>query len=340
MHEQRKSDHLRISLEQDVRFPLLTTGLERYRLVHCALPELDLTAIDPSVTLFGKRLDQPLLISSMTGGTPRAEAINRNLALAAQSRGVALALGSQRVALESPAMARTFQVRAWAPDVLLLANLGAVQLNYGYTVAHCRAAVDMVSADALILHLNPLQEALQASGNLNWSGLLSKIESVCSALAVPVIVKEVGWGLSETVVRQLADAGVAALDVAGAGGTSWSEVERHREANEGRHSLARAFSDWGIPTVESLLGARRGAPELPLVASGGLRTGIDVAKALALGATAGGIATPFLAAAVESAEAVGQLVDQVSGELAVAMFCSGAANVAALRDPARLQKIE
>jgi len=340
MHEQRKADHLRISLEQDVRFPSVTTGLERYRLVHCALPELDLAAVDPSVTLLGKRLECPLLISSMTGGTPRAETINRHLAQAAQSRGVALALGSQRVALESPAMARTFQVRAWAPDVLLLANLGAVQLNYGYTVAHCRAAVDMISADALILHLNPLQEALQASGNVNWSGLLSKIEAVCRTLEVPVVVKEVGWGLGEAVARQLADAGVAALDVAGAGGTSWSEVERHREANEGRRSLALAFSDWGIPTAEALVGARRGAPGLPVVASGGIRSGIDIAKALALGATAGGVATPFLTAAAQSGEAVEELIDQISGELAVAMFCSGAVNVTDLRDPARLRKVE
>ena len=336
MHEQRKADHLRISLQEDVRFPRLSTGLERYRFVHRALPELDLAAVDLSTRLLGKLLPLPLLISSMTGGTPEAEAINRRLAQAAQARGVAIGLGSQRAALEEPTLARTFQVRELAPDILLLANLGAVQLNTGYTVEHCRRAVDMVTADALILHLNPLQEALQAEGNQNWAGLLDKIEAVCRALQVPVVVKEVGWGIGEEVARQLAAAGVAAIDVAGAGGTSWSEVERHRETNAARRRLAAAFSDWGIPTAEALLAARRGAPYLPLIASGGIRSGIDVAKSLALGATAAGIATPFLKAAVQSAEAVVELIDQIAAELRVAMFCAGAGNVAALQEPGRL----
>ncbi|MBC8446425.1 MAG: type 2 isopentenyl-diphosphate Delta-isomerase [Chloroflexi bacterium] len=340
MHEQRKADHLRISLQEDVRFPRLSTGLERYRFVHRALPELDLAAVDLSTRLLGKLLPLPLLISSMTGGTPEAEAINRRLAQAAQARGVAIGLGSQRAALEEPTLARTFQVRELAPDILLLANLGAVQLNTGYTVEHCRRAVDMVAADALILHLNPLQEALQAEGNQNWAGLLDKIEAVCRALQVPVVVKEVGWGIGEEVARQLAAAGVAAIDVAGAGGTSWSEVERHRETNAARRRLAAAFSDWGIPTAEALLAARRGAPYLPLIASGGIRSGIDVAKSLALGATAAGIATPFLKAAVQSAEAVVELIDQIAAELRVAMFCAGAGTVAALREPGRLTKVE
>lgn len=336
MHERRKADHLRISLEEDVRFPRLNTGLERYRFVHRALPELDLAAIDLCTRLLGKSLQLPLLISSMTGGTPEAEAINRHLAQAAQARGVAIGLGSQRAALESPALARTFQVRDVAPDILLLANLGAVQLNYGYTVEHCRRAVEMVAADALILHLNPLQEALQAEGNQDWAGLLCKIETVCRALDVPVVVKEVGWGICEEVARQLAEAGVTAIDVAGAGGTSWSEVERHREGNAARRHLAAAFSDWGIPTAEALLAARRGAAHLPLIASGGIRSGIDVAKTLALGATAAGIATPFLKAAAISAEAVVEMIDQIGAELQVAMFCAGAGNVAALREPGRL----
>jgi len=336
MHERRKADHLRISLEEDVRFRRLSTGLERYRFVHRALPELDLAAIDLCTRLLGKSLQLPLLISSMTGGTPEAEAINRHLAQAAQARGVAIGLGSQRAALESPALARTFQVRDVAPDILLLANLGAVQLNYGYTAEHCRRAVEMVAADALILHLNPLQEVLQAEGNQDWAGLLCRIETVCRALDVPVVVKEVGWGICEEVARQLAEAGVTAIDVAGAGGTSWSEVERHREASAARRRLAVAFSDWGIPTAEALLAARRGAAHLPLIASGGIRSGIDVAKTLALGATAAGIATPFLKAAAISAEAVVEMIDQIGAELQVAMFCAGAGNVAALREPGRL----
>jgi len=340
MHERRKADHLRITLQEDVRFPHLTTGLERYRFVHRALPELDLATIDLSTDLLGKSLRLPLLISSMTGGTPEAEAINRHLAQAAQARGVAMGLGSQRAALESPEWTYTFQVRKVAPDILLLANLGAVQLNYGYTVEHCRRAVEMVAADALILHLNPLQEALQAGGNQNWAGLLHKIEMVCRALEVPVVVKEVGWGICEEVARQLAEVGVAAIDVAGAGGTSWSEVERHRGANAALQRLAEAFRDWGIPTAEALLAARRGAPQLPLIASGGIRSGIDVAKTLALGATAAGIASPFLKAATKGTEAVVAMIDQLAAELRVAMFCAGAGNVAALREPGRLVEVQ
>ncbi|MGC8782633.1 MAG: alpha-hydroxy-acid oxidizing protein, partial [Anaerolineae bacterium] len=217
-HERRKADHIRINLEEDVRFPNLTTGFERYRLVHQALPELDLNAVDTSVSLLGRRLQVPLLISSMTGGTPAAATINRHLAQAAQARGVAMGLGSQRAGLEQAETAFTFRVRDVAPDILLFANLGAVQLNRGYGLDHCRRAMEMIGADALILHLNPLQEALQADGDWDWRGLLGKIEAVCRGLAAPVVVKEVGWGIGEKVARWLAEAGVAAIDVAGAGG--------------------------------------------------------------------------------------------------------------------------
>ena len=199
MHSQRKADHLRIVLEEDVRFPRLTTGLERYRFVHCALPELSLAAISMETTFLGKKLHAPLFISSMTGGTPAAEAINHHLAAAAQELGLGMGVGSLRAALENPDLIPTYQVRDVAPDILLLANLGAVQLNYGYGVDHCRRAVEMIEADGLILHLNPLQEALQFDGNTDFSGLLGKIEKVCHALEVPVVVKEVGWGLSEEV---------------------------------------------------------------------------------------------------------------------------------------------
>lgn len=338
-HEHRKADHIRINLEEDVQFPNLTTGFERYRLVHQALPELDLDAVDTSVLLLGKCLRVPLLISSMTGGTPAAAAINRNLAQAAQARGVAMGLGSQRAGLEQAETAYTFRVRDVAPDILLFANLGAVQLNRGYGVDHCRRAVEMIGADALILHLNPLQEALQADGDRDWRGLLDKIEAVCRGLNVPVVVKEVGWGISEKVARWLAEAGVAAIDVAGAGGTSWSAVESHRAPTDALRRLALAFADWGIPTAEALVQARRGAANLPLIASGGMRTGIDAAKALALGASVVGIASPFLKAAVESSEAVVAAIDQFAAELRIAMFCAGAGDVAALAEPGRLVAI-
>ncbi|GAB4557785.1 MAG: type 2 isopentenyl-diphosphate Delta-isomerase [Anaerolineae bacterium] len=338
-HGQRKADHIRINLEEDVQFPRLTTGLERYRLVHQALPELDLDAVDPSVELFGKRLRLPLLISSMTGGTPQAAEINRNLAIAAQACGMAMGLGSQRAALEEPDAQPTFEVRDVAPDILLFANLGAVQLNYGYTVDHCRRAVEMIGADGLILHLNPLQEALQADGNRDWTGLLDKIESVCRALPVPVIVKEVGWGISGWLARRLADAGVAAIDVAGAGGTSWSQVEMHRAPDARLRRLAAAFADWGIPTAEALVQARSAVPELPIIASGGIRSGIDVAKCLALGATVVGLASPFLKAAVISAQAVIDEAQLIGDELRLAMFCAGAGDVRALREPGRLVRV-
>jgi isopentenyl-diphosphate Delta-isomerase len=336
LHESRKADHIRINLEEDVQFPRLTNGFERYRLVHRALPELDLGAIDTQVEVLGRRLALPLLISSMTGGTRQAMTINRNLAEAAQARGIAMGLGSQRAGLEQPETASTFRVREVAPDVLLFANLGAVQLNYGYGPEHCRQALDMIEADGLILHLNPLQEALQADGNWNWSGLLRRIEEVCRSLTVPVIAKEVGWGISEGVARQLMNAGISAIDVAGAGGTSWSEVEAHRAPSEHLRRLAHAFADWGIPTAEALLMAARGAPGIPLFASGGMRTGIDAAKALALGASVAGIASPFLKAAVVSSDEVTYAIDQFAAELRVAMFCTGAGRIAALRDEGRI----
>ena len=337
VHDRRKADHIRINLEEDVQFPNLTNGFDRYRLVHQALPELDLGQIDASVELICKRLDLPFLISSMTGGTEAARSINRNLAAAAQARGIAMGLGSQRAGLEQDETVDTFRVRDVAPDVLLFANLGAIQLNYGYTPESCRRAVDMIEADALILHLNPLQEALQADGDLNWSGLLCKIETVCRQVGVPVVVKEVGWGISEKAARMLVDAGVAAIDVAGSGGTSWSEVEYHRAPTEALKHLAKSFADWGIPTAESLCMASRAATGVPLIASGGMRTGIEAAKALALGATAVGYASPFLKAAAISTAEVIRTVDQLAAELRVAMFASGAGTVAALREPGRIQ---
>lgn len=328
---QRKANHIRINLEKDVQFPRLTTGLERYRFVHQALPEMDLEEVDTSVALFGRRLAAPLLISSMTGGTEQAREINLRLAAAAQQHGLAMGVGSQRVALEDPRLADTFKVRAVAPDILLFANLGAVQLNYGYSVEHCRRAVEMIEADALILHLNALQEAVQPEGETHWAGLLRKIEQVCHQLPVPVIAKEVGWGISEQAARQLAEAGVAALDVAGAGGTSWSEVEYHRAPTAFHASVARAFADWGIPTAESLQMARRAAPQLTLFASGGLRDGIDVAKCIALGATLCGIAGPFLRAAAQSPQALDEAIRTILAQLRIAMFCAGARDLNALR---------
>jgi len=331
MHQQRKSDHLRINLQEDVNSKYVSTGFERYHFVHCALPDLNLEDVDTSTTLLGKRLTAPLLISPMTGGTPEARVINERLAEAAQTAGIGMGVGSQRAAIEDPSLADTYRVRHVAPDILLFANLGAVQLNYGYGLDECRRAVEMIEADALILHLNPLQEALQPEGNTRFAGLLSRIEAICRALEVPVVVKEVGWGLSEPVARRLAGAGVAALDVAGAGGSSWSEVEMHRATNEHERRVAAAFANWGIPTAESLIAARRGAPELPVIASGGIRDGIQIAKALALGAAACGVAGPFLHAAVQSTAAVAEVISTLTAQLRAAMFAAGIADIPTLR---------
>lgn len=343
--DQRKTDHIRINLEEDVRFPSLTTGLEAYRLVHQALPEVDLAAIDTRIQIFGKWLNAPILVSSMTGGAAEAQRINRNLAEAAQAQGLAMGLGSQRAGLEQHETRATFHVRDVAPGILLFANLGAVQLNYGYSVDQCLRAVEMIEADALILHLNPLQEAVQAEGDVNWHGLLRKIEAVCRQLPLPVVAKEVGWGISERTARLLIDAGVAAIDVAGAGGTSWSQVEMHRAPTERLRRLAGAFADWGIPTAASLLAVRRvceeiGATQVPIFASGGIRSGQEIAKCVALGADLVGLASPFLKRAVESAAAVAEEMEILCAELRIAMFCSAAADLTGLRRPGVLVKAD
>src|SRR5688572_2474621 len=327
--DQRKADHIKINLEKDVR-SALTTGLENYHFVHEALPELDLERIDTSLSLFGKQLAAPILISSMTGGTADAESINLRLAEAAQEVGIAMGVGSQRAAIENFDQARTFQVRRVAPDILLFANLGAVQLNYGYGIEQCRLAVDMIGADALILHFNPLQEAVQDAGDTNFSGLARKVEEICKKLEVPVIAKEVGWGISERAAKLLANCGVAAIDVAGAGGTSWSQVEMYRAPDEFTRELAATFLGWGIPTADSILNVKKGAPDMTVFASGGIKDGLDIAKCIALGATLGGMAGQFLKAAALSAKSAGQMMKLAKRQIEVTMFAAGAKNLGAL----------
>lgn len=326
----RKADHIRINLEEDVQHHDVTTGLEQYRFAHDALPELDLDAVDLSSTFLGHRLRAPLLVSSMTGGVERGWEIARRLAVAAQQNGIALGVGSQRAAIEDATLARWYQVRDAAPDVLLFANLGAIQLNYGYGAAECRRAVEMIGADALILHLNPMQEALQPEGNRDWSGLLDRIAAVGHDIDVPVVVKEVGFGISGQVARRLADAGVSAIDVSGAGGTSWSAVEHYRAGSDRARRASETFIDWGIPTATCLRMVHGAVPDLPLIASGGLRTGLDAAKAIALGADLAGFAGPMLRAAAESEEAAIELLATIVDELRLAMFGAGAGTIAAL----------
>lgn len=328
--KRRKKEQLNISLSADIGFKRVTTGLEDYQFLHQALPEIDLASVDPSSTLFGKRVKAPLIISSMVGGIDEAVSMNRNLAQAAQSLGLAMGVGSQRCMMEDPSAALSYSVRDVAPDILLFANLGAVQLNNSYGVRECRHAVESIGADALILHLNPLQEALQPEGNTNFAGLLKKIKTVCHELSVPVIVKEVGWGISGEVARRLSEAGVAGIDVAGAGGTSWSEIEGRRRDDE-TASIASAFASWGIPTAESIEMVVRSAPGLTVIASGGIRTGLDVAKAIALGADAVGIAAPLLRPASVSTEAVVSALEEIIQVLKTAMFCIGVDEIKGLK---------
>jgi isopentenyl-diphosphate Delta-isomerase len=333
----RKADHIKINLEENVRSGL-TTGLENYHFTHRALPEIDLDTIELKQILFSRQVRAPILISSMTGGTEQASNINRVLAEAAQITGIAMGVGSQRVGLDHPELASTFAIRKFAPDALLFANLGAIQLNYGYTLDHCQRAVDMLEADALILHFNALQEAVQPEGNTHFAGLATQVERICRSLPVPVIAKEVGWGFSEPDVRLLVNCGISAIDVAGAGGTSWSQVEMHRAQTERQRILAEAFIDWGIPTAQAILNVQNVDSELPVIASGGLRSGLDIAKCIALGASLGGMAGPFLKTAVQSLEATIELINTMQQEIRICMFSTGSKDLRSFRD-GRITKI-
>ncbi len=336
---QRKAEHIRICLESDVQFSTQRSGFDRYEFTHSCLPELDYQEIDLTTKLLGKQLGAPILISSMTGGTAQAREINYRLAEVAQRYGLAMGVGSQRVAIERPDVVDTFQVRQIAPDILLLANLGAVQLNYRYGIEQCRRAVDLLEADALILHLNPLQECIQPQGDTNFKGLLDRIAMVCAQLPVPVIVKEVGNGISAPMAQQLIAAGVGGIDVAGAGGTSWAKVESERATTALQRRLGQTFGDWGIPTAECVAAIHQIAPTLPSIASGGLKHGLDIAKAIALGADVGGLALPFLQAADTSTAAVDELVQILMAEIQTVLFCTGSANLTALRRANCLQRV-
>jgi isopentenyl-diphosphate delta-isomerase len=258
------------------------------------------------------------------------------LALAAQETRVAMGLGSQRAAVEDPELAPTFQVRKFAPDILLFANLGAVQFNYGYTVDQCQRVVDMVEADGLILHVNPLQEVLQPEGDTRFSNLLSKIETVCRKLEVPVVVKEVGFGIGGETARKLFDVGVSAVDVAGTGGTSWSQVEMYRNSEESARRVAASFRNWGIPTADAIQQVRQMCPEGLVFASGGLRDGVDIAKCIGLGAELGGMAGRFLKAAVISLEETITIIREIEKEIRICMFLISAETIDGLQGTKRL----
>ncbi len=327
--QSRKKDHIDICLTRDVRSGL-RSGFDDFRLAHCALPELSLTDIDTRALFLNRELKVPLMISSMTGGTDEGMKINRNLARAAQNIGCAMGLGSMRVASEDPGSMDSFQVRDVAPDVLLFANVGIVQLNYGLSAEDCMRLVAEVEADGLILHFNPLQEALQPEGDTNFKDLLPKLKHLCMHVGVPVMAKEVGWGISADVADKLLDCGISAIDVAGAGGTSWSEVEKYRTTRPEEAEIASSFKEWGLTAVEAIISIRKAHQDIPLIASGGLRNGIDLAKSIALGADLGGFARKLLSPAVVSSEEVIKSLNRIAAELKIAMFASGASTLKAL----------
>lgn len=328
----RKAEHLAIVVEGRGDQRMRGTGFDAIRFVHVALPEIDYASIDTSTAFLGHGLSAPLMVSAMTGGTAEAAQINLNIAEACATLGVALAVGSQRIALEGRgAGGLGRELRARAPRVPILGNLGAVQLKRGMGIDEALRAVDMLEADALMLHLNPLQEAIQPGGDRDFGGLLDRIEALAAALPVPLGVKEVGAGLSAAIGRRLLDAGVVILDVAGVGGTSWARVEAER-GDERLRRVAAPFLDWGIPTAEAVTGmAPVMRPGATLVASGGIRHGLDVARALRLGADLAGQAAGALPAARDSAEALAAHLSEVLEQLRIAMFCTGSADLAALR---------
>ena len=320
--EKRKAEHVRI-VAKDPSMDRRKFYFDQIRLTHRALPEIDLAEIDPSVEFLGKKLPFPFMISSMTGGGDKLlKKINTNLAEAAEAEGVALGVGSQRIFFSEPTAQSSFDLRGVAPNALLLSNLGAVQFNEDMTLQHAKAVVDILKADALCIHLNSLQEAIQPEGDTNFSNLWKKIGEIVQGLEVPVIVKEVGAGISVADAELLIQAGVQYIDVAGAGGTSWSRIEAARCSDP---ALGECFQDWGIPTPEALKAL---SPlDVTLIASGGIRSGVDMAKAMILGASLCGMARPFLAPAMESTKAVRDVIQRIKREFVTTMFLLGARTV-------------
>lgn len=327
----RKDQHLDVILSGRARHGL-DSGFADVRFVHEALPDLDHGKIDLGADFLGRRLKAPLLISSMTGGPARAEAINARLAEAAQQLGIALAVGSQRAALESGgAPGLDMALRLKAPDTPILANIGAAQLTRGFGVDEARRVLDMIAADALIVHLNPLQEACQPEGDRDWWGVGAALEALVKALDAPVVVKETGAGMSAATARRLLAMGVAAVDVAGAGGSNWATVEGERSEGDADKAHAAAFGDWGIPTARSIAEVRAACPKATIIGSGGVRDGVEAAKAIRLGADMVGQAAGVLAAATVSTEAVVEHFQTVIRQMRTVCFCTGSANLTALR---------
>jgi len=331
----RKSDHIRICLEEDVQHSHVTTGFEDIYFIHKALPEIERDKISLATTVFDHKFSAPLMVEAITGGTTEAVKINAAIASAVEELGLGMGVGSQRAAIEKPSLGKSFSIaRKKAPTAFLIANIGGPQLARGYGVKEARKAVDMMDADALAIHLNALQEAVQPEGETSFKGVLDKIGEIVEALDVPVIVKETGAGIAAEEAKLLASMNVAGIDVAGVGGTSWAAVEFHRarqKRDEFHQELGKAFWDWGLPTAISLIETLQSV-SITVIASGGIRTGIDVAKSLSLGANLAGIAHPILLAATKGPREVEKTLQVVIEGLRNTMFLVGAESISKLRE--------
>ncbi len=347
----RKLDHIRIVLDSSVEHSRKTTLFEYIELRHIALPEINLGDVDTSIWFLGKKLRAPIMITGMTGGHEIAAEINCAIAKVAQELGLAMGVGSQRAAIEKPELSWTFSVaRKCGPDVPLVANIGAPQLVKGYSVSEVKKAIEMIDADAVAIHLNAGQEAFQPEGDTEYRGVIARIASIVAELDKPVIVKETGQGLGYEVALALRSRGVKFFDISGAGGTSWIKVEMYRARARGMDKLAqgaKVFSDWGIPTLQALMEVRWASPDSCIIASGGIRTGLDVAKAIALGADVAGVALPVIRAYGEQFEkGVKDFLEQLVFELQVAMFLTGSVTLGELRraeldiDPILRERLE
>lgn len=326
----RKTEHINITLN-DSEVDRRQSGYESVRLIHRALPQIDLAQIDPSTTFLDKKISFPLIISSMTGGDDAlVRKINKNLAIAAEACQIGLAVGSQRIMFSNPESVDSFQLREYAPTIPLLGNIGAVQFNYGFGIKECKEAVDLIGADCLFLHLNPLQEAVQPEGDTNFSNIAEKIGVIQKEVPFPILVKEVGCGMSPADVELLYSQGIRYIDLSGRGGTSWSRIESFR-GDENR-DLGILFQDWGLTTVESLRLNSQFNEKINFIAGGGLRSGIDIAKSVLLGAKMGSCALPFLKAATDSPEKVIEVIHQFKREFVTTMFLLGVETVNELRD--------
>ena len=322
--EKRKADHIRICLEQKAQARRVTPGFEDVQFIHRALPELDREKIDFSASFLGEKLSAPLIVGAMTGGTSEATKINASIAQAVEKFHLGMGVGSQRAAIENKKLESTYAItRKKAPTAFLIANIGGVQLAHGYGLKEARKAVEMIEADALAIHLNPLQEAIQPEGQTNFKEVLSKISEIAGEIDVPVIVKETGCGISAEDSKALESAGVKAIDVGGLGGTSFAAVEYYRSANGKK--MDKAFWDWGIPTAVSLVEVTE-TVKVPVIASGGVRSGLDIAKSLVLNASLTSVSQPVLEAAVEGVKETQEMLSCLIDELRNAMFLVGAEN--------------